>query len=74
MENEPIINIMAITFIIGCVLIYFLPMVIAIVRGCKREWMIIMLLFIAGWTVIGWITAFVWACIGQQKDEENVWS
>lgn len=42
-------------------LLYFLPSLIALVRG-KRDTMAIFLLnLFLGWSVIGWIVALVWA-------------
>lgn len=40
---------------------YFLPTLIALIRG-KRDLLSIGLLnFFLGWTVIGWVVAFIWA-------------
>jgi hypothetical protein len=42
--------------------IYFLPAIIGIVRKKKNAIAIFVLDLFAGWTVVGWIGALVWAC------------
>jgi hypothetical protein len=46
--------------IVGCVL-YLLPWVVAAMRGKKNSGAILALNVLLGWTVIGWIIAFIWA-------------
>jgi hypothetical protein len=41
--------------------LYMLPSVIAGYRGHHNRAAIIALNFLAGWTVLGWLIAFVWA-------------
>lgn len=41
--------------------LYFLPTMIAGLRGHHQCGAIIVLNFLTGWTVIGWIIAMVWA-------------
>jgi hypothetical protein len=40
---------------------YFLPTIIAIVRGKRDIVGILLLNFFLGWTVIGWFIALIWA-------------
>jgi hypothetical protein len=40
---------------------YFLPSLIALVRGKRDVAAIVVLNFFLGWTVIGWVVALVWA-------------
>jgi hypothetical protein len=40
---------------------YFLPSVIALLRGKRDTLAIFLLNFFLGWSVIGWIVALVWA-------------
>jgi hypothetical protein len=40
---------------------YFLPSIIALVRGKRDVVAIVVLNFFLGWTVIGWVVALVWA-------------
>jgi hypothetical protein len=44
---------------------YFLPTIVARIRTAKRTVAIFAVNLIFGWTVIGWITALIWA-VGQQ--------
>jgi len=41
--------------------LYFLPWIIALVRGKRDTLGIFLLNFFLGWTFIGWIVALVWA-------------
>ena len=43
------------------VAVYFAPSIIAHCRGHHNVWAILMLNFFAGWTVIAWMVALVWA-------------
>jgi peptidoglycan/LPS O-acetylase OafA/YrhL len=43
---------------------YFLPALIAFLRGHPARWGILVLNFLAGFTVIGWLGSLVWAFIG----------
>ncbi|NTV98339.1 MAG: superinfection immunity protein [Chlorobiaceae bacterium] len=47
---------------IGSLIMYFLPAIIAVLRGHPQKLPIFILDFLAGWTVVGWIVAVVWAC------------
>jgi len=40
---------------------YFLPSIVALVRGKRDSLSICLLNFFLGWTLIGWIIALVWA-------------
>jgi Superinfection immunity protein len=40
---------------------YFLPSLIALVRGKRDVAAIVVLNFFLGWTVIGWVVSLVWA-------------
>jgi hypothetical protein len=42
-------------------LMYFLPTIIAIVRGKRDVVGILLLNMFLGWTVIGWFIALIWA-------------
>jgi hypothetical protein len=53
-------------FFIG---VYFLPFIIALARRSPQTVAIFFLNLLAGWTLIGWVGAFVWAVI---KSPEQV--
>lgn len=50
-----------------CALIYFIPAVIAFLRGHTYKWVILLLNVIAAWTGILWIVLLVWAIWPKQK-------
>jgi Superinfection immunity protein len=45
-------------------LLYFLPTVIALSRGHLSALAIFLLNLFLGWTVLGWLIAFIWSCTG----------
>tara|TARA_R110001583_G_scaffold4918_3_gene27504 strand:+ start:198 stop:431 length:234 start_codon:yes stop_codon:yes gene_type:complete len=48
------------------VALYFLPLIIAALRDMPNAVAISVLNLFAGWTVIGWIVALVWACLDRR--------
>ncbi|MFP6771756.1 MAG: superinfection immunity protein [Alphaproteobacteria bacterium] len=42
-------------------LLFFLPAIIAFLRGHPRRWAIVVLLLALGWTVVGWWVALIWS-------------
>lgn len=40
---------------------YFLPTIIALMRGRRNTLAIFLLNFFLGWTFIGWVVSLVWA-------------
>jgi hypothetical protein len=50
--------------LIVAVLIYFLPTIVALSRGHLSALAIFFLNLFLGWTLIGWLIAFVWSCTG----------
>lgn len=47
--------------IVGSAVVYFLPTIAATVQKKRNAGAIFVLNVLAGWTVIGWIVAAVWA-------------
>lgn len=43
--------------------LYFAPSIVAFYRAKPSRFGIALLNLLAGWTVIGWLAAFIWACI-----------
>ncbi|MDM5069782.1 superinfection immunity protein [Aeromonas salmonicida] len=43
------------------VLLYFIPLFVAVVRGHRNATAIAALNLLLGWTVLGWIGSFVWS-------------
>jgi hypothetical protein len=54
-------------FWIVVVALYFLPSVIAILRGHHQAIAITMLNLLLGWTALGWIAALVWSVTAKQQ-------
>lgn len=50
-------------------LLYFLPWVVAAARRHHNSAAVLALNFLLGWTVVGWIVAFVWACTATRPRE-----
>ena len=49
------------TTVLVVLVIYFLPSVIALLRGHRNRQALAKLNLFGGWTLFGWITALVWA-------------
>jgi hypothetical protein len=45
------------------VTLYFTPSIVAFYRAKPSRLGITFFNLLAGWTVIGWIAAFIWACV-----------
>jgi hypothetical protein len=52
-----------ITLLIG---VYFLPLIVAVVRNKRNMLAISMLNLFAGWTLLGWLAALIWACLEEK--------
>jgi Superinfection immunity protein len=58
----------SLTGVIGVIVLfggYFLPAIIAILRGMHAAGRVALVNLFLGWTVIGWLAAFVWSCRGK---------
>jgi len=53
---------------IAVILAYFLPAIVARVRGHHNVNAIAVLNFFLGWTVLGWIGSLVWAFTAVRKE------
>jgi hypothetical protein len=56
------------TAIAICAIFYFLPAVIAWYRHASHFSGVLVLNLFTGWTLIGWIAAFIWACVSKEKE------
>ena len=50
--------------LIAATLFYFLPSIIALLRGHLSGLAILLLNPFLGWTLIGWVIALIWSCTG----------
>ena len=51
--------------------VYFLPTIVAIARGKLSGAGVMIMNFVLGWTVIGWVVCFIWAFTGRTKADER---
>jgi hypothetical protein len=56
-----------IIFILILLPVYFVPTIVAAVRGAKQKLGIILVNIFAGWTFIGWVIALVWSIAGERQ-------
>ncbi len=47
--------------------VYFIPALIAFIRHHRRKLAILVLNILAGWTVLGWVGALIWALVSERK-------
>lgn len=47
--------------------VYFLPTLVAVVRGHPRALAIGLLNLLLGWTLLGWLAAAAWALLGARR-------
>ncbi|SEO26038.1 Superinfection immunity protein [Rhodospirillales bacterium URHD0017] len=50
-------------YVTAFVALYFIPSIIAFYRAKPSRFRIAFLNLLTGWTTIGWLAAFVWACV-----------
>jgi hypothetical protein len=48
--------------VIACVIVYFLPTLIAMLRDHPQKIQIFILDLLSGWSGVGWVLAVIWAC------------
>lgn len=60
---------MVLIFIV--VTLYFLPLIIAVIRNMPNTIAISVLNAVAGWTFVGWVAALVWACLDKTKENHG---
>lgn len=65
---EPIF---AIFVLFICAASYFLPGIVAMIRGHRQTLAIFMLTLFTAWSGIGWIIALVWACTSDLKETKK---
>jgi len=63
-------NTVFVILLILIVIIYMLPTVIAIARDIPQRKAVAVVNIIFGWTLIGWIGAFIWALMAETAPEE----
>ncbi|WP_043448443.1 superinfection immunity protein [Halotalea alkalilenta] len=53
---------MEVVFMVGSLVFYFVPALIAMARKHASQNAIFLLNLFGGWTLLGWFAALVWAC------------
>ena len=51
---------------------YFLPAIIADIRGTEHQTAICLINLFLGWTVLGWIAALIWAVVEKPIEHKRV--
>lgn len=52
------------------IIIYMIPTVIALARDIPQRSTVAVVNIIFGWTLIGWVIAFIWALMAETRSEE----
>lgn len=47
--------------------LYFLPAIIAFMRGHPHPWVVTIADFLLGWTFLGWVACLIWAMVGRRR-------
>ena len=67
-EDPSLTGVIGVIALVSC---YFMPTIVALVRDKYGAGGVILVNFFLGWTVIGWLFAFVWASSGKTKSEQK---
>lgn len=51
---------------------YFLPWIIALLRGTRSNGGIFLLNLLLGWTMIGWVVALIWSIAAERKSNAQI--
>lgn len=70
-SDETVGAIFIIFLIIGAI-VYFIPSIIALLRGKKNLVAIIALNFFLGWSLIGWVVSLVWSLSSDPKPQKII--
>jgi len=67
-EHPSLTGVIGVIVLVSC---YFMPTIIALVRGKRRGGSVALVNFFLGWTVIGWFIAFMWSCTGKTRADDR---
>jgi hypothetical protein len=67
MAPQAILSVLSILIELVMIVLYFLPTMIAYIRGRHNKITIMVLNLCIGWSVIGWIVSLVWALGPNQR-------
>lgn len=54
-----------------CLILCFVPFLVAQVRGHSHKWMILTLTLFLGWTLLVWIAMMFWAIVGEVNQQNT---
>ena len=63
-------NTVFVILLLLCLIIYMLPTLIAYARDVRSRQTITVVNIIFGWTLIGWLIAFLWAMLAETSIDE----
>ena len=67
-EDPSLTGVIGVIVLVSC---YFMPTIVALVRDKRGAGSVALVNLFLGWTVIGWLLAFVWASSGATRSEEK---
>lgn len=63
-------KVVSLSFFVVAPLLYFLPTIEAKIKGHSKFNQILAINILLGWTLVGWVVAYVWA-LGGEKENRN---
>lgn len=72
LDDNTILGIGLTAFFIIAGIFYFLPSLIALLRGKNNLLSIIALNFFLGWTLVGWVVSLVWSLSSNTKPQQII--
>ena len=63
-------NTVFVVLLLLCLIIYMLPTLIAYARDVRSRQTITVVNIVFGWTLIGWLIAFLWAMLAETSIDE----
>ena len=54
-------------YVIVALVVSLVPVLVAFARGAQHKGPIAVISLLLGWTVVGWLAAFIWACVSPNK-------
>jgi Superinfection immunity protein len=58
--------------IVGFVTLYFVPAIVAFSRKHNSKVAILVVNFVFGWSLVGWVIALIWACTGNAEGNRQL--
>jgi hypothetical protein len=68
-EDPSLTGVIGVIVLFSC---YLMPTIIALMRDKRGAGGVALVNFFLGWTVIGWIVAFIWSCTGKTRADDRL--